>query len=109
MNAHTLTDEELRTALFWVVTQGIVVSCVMTQKSALLTLWPEVTHRWGIVCSKLLCVVFDVELVEMKFGFVCVCVCVCVCVRARVRLRAYVRPRIFALRDEILTVVLMKM
>jgi len=37
LNAHALTDEELRTALFWVVTQGVVGSCVMTQKSAVLT------------------------------------------------------------------------
>jgi hypothetical protein len=36
LNGHTLTDEELRSAFFWVVTQGVVVSCVMTQKSAVL-------------------------------------------------------------------------
>lgn len=53
LNAHTLRDEELRTALFWIVTQGVVVSCVMTQKSAVWTTsWQkcEFTHRWGIVC-----------------------------------------------------------
>jgi hypothetical protein len=96
LNAHTLADEELRTALFWVVTQGVgkLRNDPEECSSHLLCGRSLKSRTDGDLCSKL-CVVLDIELVGMKFG----CMCVRACVRARARVRAYVHPRIFALRD----------
>jgi len=108
LNAHTITDEELRTALFWVVTQGVGKLCNDPEEcsSHLLCCRSLKSRTDGDLCSKLLCVVLDIELVEMKFGFVCVCARACVrAPRARTCLRPPKNIRI----ARFLTAVLMKM